>query len=139
MSANTMPTDGENTRDGDMTLSAFGGGIPDEKGHPGDYEYSSAIERGQKPWRDREVLVFLRIEEAMSYREIAQEAFDGEISAEGVRQAALRYGIEAERKSDPENLSPRELALRYSPDDGDTEVPEGDDTYTKYTLRGSDK
>ena len=138
MSANTMPTDGENTRDGDMTLSAFGGGIPDENGHPGDYEYSSAIERGQKPWRDREVLVFLRIEEAMSYREIAQEAFDGEISAEGVRQAALSYDIEAER--DLEDLSPRELALRYSPeDDADAEAPDGDDTYTKYTLRGSDR
>lgn len=137
MSAHTMPSNSKNGRDGDMPLSAFGGGIPDDSGHPGDYDYAAAIERGQKPWRDREVLVYLRIEEARSYREIAEEAFDGAVSGEGVRQAATRMNIDAER--DPEDLSPRELALRYSPEDNESEVPEGDDTYAKYTLRGSDR
>jgi len=49
----------------------------------------------------------------------------------------LSYDIEAER--DPEDLSPRELALRYSAEKDDTDAPGGDDTYTKYTLRGSDR
>ena len=140
MSANTMPSGDETTQDGVMPLSAFGGGITeseDNGGHAGDYDYTAAIERGQRPWRDRDVLVFLRIEEDLSYREIADDAFEGAISAEGVRQAALSYDIEAER--DPEDLSPRELALRYSPDDETDETEgEGDDTYTKYTLRGTD-
>lgn len=136
MSANTMPSDSKNGRDGDMPLSAFGGGITDDDGHPGDYDYGAAIERGQRPWRDREALLYLRIEKAMSYREIAQEAFDGAISGEGVRQATNRLDIDAER--DPEDLTPRELAIRYSPEDDETEIPDGDDTYTKYTLRGRD-
>ncbi|WP_157884859.1 hypothetical protein [Halorubrum aethiopicum] len=134
MSAHTMPNDDETRRDGDMPLSAFGGGITDDDGHPGEYDYTAAIERGQKPWRDREVLLFLRIEEGMSYRQIAQEAFDGAISGEGVRQAANRMDIDAER--DPADLTPRELALRYSPED---DLPTGDDTYTKYTLSGNDE
>jgi len=113
MSAHTMTPDGKTTQNGDMPLSAFGGGITDadddtDDSHPGDYDYTAAIERGQRPWRDRDVLVYLRVEEAMSYRQIAGEAFDGAISGEGVRQAALSYDIEAER--DPEDLSPRELA-----------------------------
>ena len=138
MSAHTMTPDGETTQNGDMPLSAFGGGITDQDdGHPGDYDYAAAIERGQRPWRDRDVLVFLRVEEGRSYREIADEAFEGAISGEGVRQAALTYDIESER--DPEDMSPRELALRYSPNDDDTEVPEGDNTYEKYTLRGSNR
>ena len=138
MSAGMMPSRDETTQNGDMPLSAFGGGITesDDDGHPGDYDYAAAIERGQRPWRDRDVLVYLRIEEDMSYREIAEAAFDGAISAEGVRQAALSYDIEAER--DPEDLSPRELALRYSEED-DPKTPDGDDSYTKYTLRGSDR
>ena len=118
-----------------MPLSAFGAGITD--GHPGDYDYAAAIERGQRPWRDRDVLVYLRIEEDLSYRVIADEVFEGAISAEGVRQAALTYDIESER--DPEDMSPRELALRHSPDEDETGTPEGDDTYEKYTLRESDK
>jgi len=138
MSAHTMTPDGKTTQNGDMPLSAFGGGITDadddtDDSHPGDYDYTAAIERGQRPWRDRDVLVYLRVEEAMSYRQIAGEAFDGAISGEGVRQAALSYDIEAER--DPEDLSPRELALRYSAEKDDTDAPGGDDTYTKYTLR----
>jgi len=137
MSAHTMTPDGKTTQNGDMPLSAFGGGITDadddtDDSHPGDYDYTAAIERGQRPWRDRDVLVYLRVEEAMSYRQIAGEAFDGAISGEGVRQAALSYDIEAER--DPEDLSPRELALRYSAEKDDTDAPGGDDTYTKYTL-----
>ena len=140
MSAHTMPSGDETTQDGDMPLSAFGGGITesdDDAGHPGDYDYAAAIERGQRPWRDRDVLVYLRIEEDKSYREIADDAFEGAISAEGVRQAALSYDIESER--DPDDLSPRELALRYSPDDADDAGGKGDDTYEKYTLRGSDR
>jgi len=138
MSAHTMTPDGKTTQNGDMPLSAFGGGITDadddtDDSHPGDYDYTAAIERGQRPWRDRDVLVYLRVEEAMSYRQIAGEAFDGAISGEGVRQAALSYDIEAER--DPEDLSPRELALRYSAEKDDTDAPGGGDTYTKYTLR----
>ena len=70
-------------------------------------------------------------------RQIAGEAFDGAISGEGVRQAALSYDIENER--DPEDLSPRELALRYAAEDGADETPDGDDTYAKYTLRGGDR
>ncbi|WP_123619563.1 hypothetical protein [Halorubrum sp. CSM-61] len=131
MSAGTMASDSKITQNGDMGLSVFGTGVTD-------YDYAAAIERGQRPWRDRGVLAYLRIEKGMSFRQIAQEAFEGEISSEGVRQAAIRNGIEDERKSNPENLSPRELALRYSEED-DSEMPEGDDSHKKYTLRGSDR
>lgn len=140
MSAHSMSRDNETRRNGDMPLSAFGAGVTDDQdgggddGHPGEYDYSAAIERGQRPWRDRDVLMFLRIEEDRSYRDIAEEAFDGAISAEGVRQAALTYDIDAER--DPEDLSLRELALRHSPGD---DTPDGDDTYQEYTLSGTQR
>jgi len=78
--------------------------------------------------------VYLRVEEAMSHRQIAGEAFDGAISGEGVRQAALSYDIEAER--DPEDLSPRELALRYSAEKDDTDAPAATTTRTRSIRSG---
>jgi len=135
MSAHTMTPDGKTTQNGDMPLSAFGGGGTDadddtDDSHPGDYDYTAAIESGQRPWRDRDVLVYLRVEEAMSYRQIAGEASTAR-SVVKVSGRQRPYDIEAER--DPEDLSPRELALRYSAEKDDTDAPGGDDTYTKYT------
>jgi|GEM_PF-2320334 hypothetical protein len=88
-----------------------------------------------KPWDDADRLDRLyNGERDLTFEQIADDVFAGEVSAETIRQRMEKFGLKEPGKTS--EADPQSTAKMLLAKESDVDKPDGDDSYKQFTRTG---